>query len=145
MDSFRITGIFGSQDLQRRLDQERAERNKTDSATLKLLSELKEDSQKANELRDQESRWADKQLSEKSCYNRLVCCCVISTSQSVISFRGEVALFRLAKRALLARVFKIPRVWEIKIRQSFIMKILQDWSSKNISFSQFTCISLQVL
>lgn len=56
MDSFRITGIFGSQDLQRRLDQERAERNKTDSATLKLLSELKEDSQKANELRDQESR-----------------------------------------------------------------------------------------
>lgn len=44
------------QDLQRRLDLERAERNKTDSATLKLLSELREDSQKANELRDQESR-----------------------------------------------------------------------------------------
>ena len=44
------------QDLQRRLDLERAERNKADSATLKLLSELKEDSQKANELRDQESR-----------------------------------------------------------------------------------------
>ncbi|CAH3013773.1 unnamed protein product [Porites evermanni] len=43
-------------DLQRRLDLERAERNKTDSATLKLLSELKEGSQKANELRDQESR-----------------------------------------------------------------------------------------
>ncbi|XP_067033704.1 citron rho-interacting kinase-like [Acropora muricata] len=43
-------------DLQRRLDLERAERNKSDSATLKLLSELKEDSQKANELRDQESR-----------------------------------------------------------------------------------------
>lgn len=43
-------------DLQRRLDLERVERNKTDSATLKLLSELKEDSQKANELRDQESR-----------------------------------------------------------------------------------------
>ena len=37
---------------------ERAERNKTDSATLKLLSELKEDSKKANELRDQESRLA---------------------------------------------------------------------------------------
>lgn len=45
-----------TQDLQRRLDLERAERNKSDSATLKLLSELKEDSQKANELRDQESR-----------------------------------------------------------------------------------------
>ena len=45
-----------AQDLQRRLDLERAERNKSDSATLKLLSELKEDSQKANELRDQESR-----------------------------------------------------------------------------------------
>lgn len=43
-------------DLQRRLDLERAERNKTDSATLKLLSELKEDSEKANELRNQESR-----------------------------------------------------------------------------------------
>ncbi|XP_022780494.1 citron Rho-interacting kinase-like [Stylophora pistillata] len=43
-------------DLQRRLDLERAERNKSDSATLKLLSELKEDSQKANDLRDQESR-----------------------------------------------------------------------------------------
>ncbi|KAJ7374104.1 hypothetical protein OS493_009436 [Desmophyllum pertusum] len=43
-------------DLQRRLDLERAERNKTDSVTLKLLSELKEDGEKANELRDQESR-----------------------------------------------------------------------------------------
>lgn len=49
--------FFSQQDLQRRLDLERAERNKTDSATLKLLSELKEDSQKANELRDQESRY----------------------------------------------------------------------------------------
>ena len=44
------------QDLQRRLDLERADRNKADSATLKLLSELKEDSQRATELRDQESR-----------------------------------------------------------------------------------------
>lgn len=43
-------------DLQRRLDLERADRNKADSATLKLLSELKEDSQRATELRDQESR-----------------------------------------------------------------------------------------
>jgi len=65
VDWFRITAFFGSQDLQRRLDLERAERNKTDSATLKLLSELKEDSQKANELRDQESRLADKQSSKK--------------------------------------------------------------------------------
>lgn len=110
---FHITGIFGSQDLQRRLDQERAERNKTDSATLKLLSELKEDSQKANELRDQESRLADKQLGKKSCHNRLVCCCVISTSQSAIRFRRRSftwIAFRLAKRALLARVFNIPHV-----------------------------------
>ena len=50
--------FFVEQDLQRRLDLERVERNKTDSATLKLLSELKEDSKKANELRDQESRLA---------------------------------------------------------------------------------------
>ena len=51
-----VLNLLYLQDLQRRLDLERAERNKTDSATLKLLSELKEDSQKANELRDQESR-----------------------------------------------------------------------------------------
>ena len=58
-----VLNLLYLQDLQRRLDLERAERNKTDSATLKLLSELKEDSQKANELRDQESRQV-----KMSCY-----------------------------------------------------------------------------
>lgn len=56
------------QDLQRRLDLERAERNKTDSATLKLLSELREDSQKANELRDQESRLAYPETGNETCH-----------------------------------------------------------------------------
>ena len=55
---FNIIMVFlPIQDLQRRLDLERVERNKTDSATLKLLSELKEDSRKADQLRDQESKY----------------------------------------------------------------------------------------
>ncbi|XP_048583175.1 citron Rho-interacting kinase isoform X2 [Nematostella vectensis] len=43
-------------DLQRRLDMERAERNKNDSNTLQMITELKHSSRKVEEMREQESR-----------------------------------------------------------------------------------------
>lgn len=47
---------FFFQDLQIRLDSERTDRNNSEYNTLKLITEIKQTSREAKEMRDQENR-----------------------------------------------------------------------------------------